>query len=147
MMKPAAFFLMNVLVCTVALAQSAAAPALNDFAGTWTAEFHKQVWMRLTLTADKGTLAGTLEHSTQISADNEGDITKVDEEMTTDNVVKVELNGDTLQIETKDPDGDTDRYRMALTGKDAAELRAVTADGTVAPKPFKLKRAVSSTQK
>lgn len=122
-------------------------PSVSDFAGTWTAEFHKQVWMKLTLTPDKGALSGTLEHSIQISADNEGDITKVDEEMATDTVVSVELSGDMLQIQTKDADGDVDRYRMVLTGKDAADLRAVTTDGIAAPKPFKLRRAASTPTK
>lgn len=132
------------LVAVAALAQAPTTPALNDFAGTWTAEFHKQVWMKLTLSPENGTLSGTLEHSEQISVDNEGDITKVDEDMTTDKLVGAELQGGALYIQTKDTDGDANRYQLTLTAKDAIELRAVTADGNTAPKPFKLKRAVTA---
>jgi hypothetical protein len=129
------------LLSALGCGQTAGSPGMAEFAGTWTAEFHKQVWLALTLVPDKGALTGTLTHSVQISADNEGDITKVDDEMASSKVVRTELQGDTLQLDTKDEDGSTDSYRMTLTGRDTAELRPVTADGANAPKPFKLKRA------
>jgi hypothetical protein len=125
-------------------AQTASAPTTADFAGTWTAEFHKQIWLTLTLVPEKGTLAGTMMHSVQISADNEGDITKVDDDMVSAKVVHVELQGQTLQIDSTDEDGSTDFYRMVLTDKDTAELRPMTSDGASAPKPFKLRRVTAA---
>lgn len=141
-----------VLLAALPQAQTSPAPSLADYAGTWKAEFHKQTWLVLTLTLTKTladgrypgeVLSGTLTHSTEISADDEGDITRVGDDMSTDHIVEVELHGDTLRISTRDEEGNADEYVLTLTGKDTADLQPVTASGSAAPRPFHLKRALT----
>ncbi len=124
-------------------AQTPPAPKLADFAGTFKAEFHKQTWLVLTLIDSGSSLTGTLMHSIQLSADDEGDITSVGDEMSTDTVVSTELRGETLQITTRDEEGTEDHYALVLNGGDAAELKPVTPEDVAGPKPFKLKRALA----
>ena len=135
----------KVLLAMAILLGTAAAQTASvaDFAGTWKAEFHKQTWMILTLIAERNTLTGTLQHSTEISADDEGDITSVGEDLSTDKIVAVELHGETLHIRARDEDGIEDDYTLVLNGKDAAELEPLVAEGQNAPKAFKLKRAAN----
>ncbi len=123
------------------------APKLADFAGTWKAEFKKQTWLVLTLRDERGLLTGTMTHSTYLSADNEGDITSVGEEMSNAKVEKATPDGSVLHIVTKDDEGDEDRYDLTLTGPDGAELKPLSSDGSPTPKAFKLKRASSTSQK
>jgi hypothetical protein len=138
------WFLFLVLISALAGPAQSPAPSLQPqaFVGTWKAEFHKQTWLTLTLVESKGSLAGTLTYSTEISSDDEGDITKVGDEMSTDKIVRTELQGETLLITGKDEDGNEDQYKFVLTGKDSADLQPVTTEGTTAPKAFKLKRSV-----
>jgi hypothetical protein len=123
-------------------AQAPPAPQLNQFAGTWKADFHKQTWLVLTLVDTKATLTGTLTHSTELSADDEGDITSVGEEMSADKIVSVELLGETLHLTTRDDDGIEEHYTLVVTGKDTADLQPLS-EGSATPKAFKLKRAPS----
>jgi hypothetical protein len=136
----------SLLVVVSALASLAQSPAPTfqpqAFAGTWKAEFHKQTWLTLILVESKGSLTGSLTHATEISSDDEGDLTKVGDEMSTDKIVRTELQGETLLITGKDEDGNEDQYKLVLTGKDSADLQAVTSEGATAPKAFKLERAV-----
>ncbi|HEY3929711.1 MAG TPA: hypothetical protein VGL89_15175 [Candidatus Koribacter sp.] len=138
-------YLSAFLLFTISLIAQQAKPA--DFAGTWDAEFHKKVWLVLTLEDSKNGLTGALEHSVQISADDEGDITRVDDEMSTDKIVKTELEDSVLTIRTRDDEGNADAYRLVLTGANSAELQSVVNENSSAPKPFKLKRAAPSTPK
>jgi|NGEPerStandDraft_6_1074524.scaffolds.fasta_scaffold25795_2 hypothetical protein len=133
-----------ILLLLVAIVAQAQVPQLSDFYGTWKAEFHKQTWLTLTLSASKSTLV----HSTEMSADDEGDITSVGEEMSTDQVVRVELQDATLHVTTRDEDGNTDQYVLVFSGKDTADLHPVVAGGASGPKPFHLKRIpLSAPQK
>lgn len=129
------------LVAAALTGQTSPAPTLSTFAGTWKADFHKQTWLLLTLVENKAGLSGTLMHSTEISADDEGDITKVSDDMSTDKITQVELRDDILHIDAKDEDGNVDRYELRLTGADSAELQPVTDSGAAAPKAFKLRRS------
>ena len=143
-MKPARFLLAFILAAVPVFCQT---PKPAEFAGVWNAEFHKKVWLVLTLETSKDGLTGTLQHSVQISADDEGDLTRVDDEMSTDKIVKTELEGSVLTIRTRDEDGDEDDYRLTLTGPDSAELQSSVGENAMSPKPFKLKRALTPTQK
>ncbi len=120
---------------------------LVDFAGTWKAEFKKQTWLVLTLEPQKGGLTGTLTHSTYLSADNEGDLTSVGEEMATAKVEKAVVAGNTLRISCRDEEGDQDDFDLKVTGENTAELQPVSRDGAPVPKAFKLKRSVGAPQK
>ncbi len=135
--------LLIALLCfaSVLQAQSSSPPPPADFAGTWKAEFHKKTWLTLTLISEHGQLTGSLTHSTQISADDEGDITRVDDEMTTDKVVHTELRGGTLHLRMADVEGIEDEYDLKLVDAENAELQPAAAEGQSAPKAFKLKRA------
>jgi hypothetical protein len=124
-------------------AQAPPAPLLSGFAGTWKAEFHKQTWLVLNLIEAKATLTGTLTHSTQMSADDRGEITSVGDEMSSDQVASANLQDATLHITTRDEDGNADQYTLVLTGKDAADLQPVSGDRAASPKPFHLKRSPS----
>ncbi len=125
-------------------AQSAPGPQLANFAGTFKAEFHKQTWLVLTLVGSGQTLTGTLLHSIQLSADDEGDITSVGDEMSSEKIVHAEVQGDGLQITARDEEDNDERYTLHLTGADTAELRPVVAEGVAGPKPFHLKRSAPS---
>ena len=125
------------------LAQTPPAPQLSSFAGTFKAEFRKQTWLVLTLIADGDKLSGTLTHSAQLSADDEGDITSVSDDMSSESIVNTELHSDSLRITARDEDGNEDHYALTLTGADTAELRSLVGDEDSGPKPFKLKRTVS----
>jgi len=149
----AVLLLAIVLTFAIARAQAPVAPQLSDFAGEWKADFHKQTWLVLTLTPTKTLtdkrysgeiLTGNLVHATELSADDEGDITKVGDEMSTDKIVSVELQGTTLQIHTRDEDGIDDHYSLTLTGANAADLQSISSNGSPAPKAFKLKRTVAA---
>lgn len=133
-----------------AISQSAPASQASDFEGEWKAQFQKKILLVLTLVRTKTLtdsrypgeiLGGTLSHATEISADNEGDITKVGDDMSTAQIFHSEIHGRTLQFDTKDEDGSEDHYIFVLTGKDTADLQPAV-NGASAPKPFKLKRTV-----
>lgn len=141
-MRTVAHSLLAFALVAVSFAQTPAPAQLSNFAGTFKAEFHKHTWLVLALIADGDKLSGTLTHSAQLSADDEGDITSVSDDMSTDTIVKTELQGDTLHITTRDEDSNEDRYALTLTGADTAELKSVVGDEGSGPKPFKLKRAV-----
>lgn len=143
-MKHTLFIMLTLLALgTAAIAQTATPVKLTDFAGTFTAEFHKKTWLVLTLNPAGDSLSGSLKHAVEISSDDEGDITKVGDEMSSDAVEEVELDGQELQITTKDDEGGRDHYALTLTGRDSAELRTDAGNGARNPKPFKLKRVVS----
>lgn len=131
------------LLAVAANAQSATPVKLSDFAGTYAADFHKKTWLVLTLNPAGDSLTGTLKHAVEISSDDEGDITKVGDEMSSDTVEEVKLEGRELEITTKDDEGDRDHYVMVLTGPSSAELRSDAGNGARSPKPFKLKRNVA----
>lgn len=134
------------LLAASAIAQSPTAkPA--DFAGIWKAEFKKQTWLVLNLHDDKGALTGALTHSTYLSADNEGDLTSVGDEMSNAKIEKATLDGSVLHLLTKDDEGDEDRYDLTLTGPNSAELKPMSSDGSPTPKAFKLKRTPEPSQK
>src|SRR6201986_3986349 len=97
-----------VFSCVLSLAQNAAAPQLGEFAGTWRAQFKKQTWLLLPLVPGGHSLTGTIQHSIQISADDEGDITRVDDEMSIDKIESVEPRGESLPIRSRDQEGDED---------------------------------------
>jgi hypothetical protein len=130
-----------VLVCSPIAWPQAKSAQLGDFVGTWKADFHKQTWLVLTLSASKDSLTGELTHSVQISADDKGEITSVGDEMSTDKVASVALHASTLHITARDEESNADEYSLILTGSDSADLQAVTASPTGAPKPFHLKRS------
>ena len=147
-MKRCRYFALAVLfTCVLLPAQNAAPPQLSDFAGTWKAQFKKQTWLVLTLVPGGSTLTGTFEHSIQISADDEGDITRVDDEMSNDKIISVELRGESLHIRSRDEEGDEDNYVLSLAGKDSAQLQSEVPEGSSAPKPFKLTRAPNPAAK
>jgi hypothetical protein len=130
------------LPAIAATAQTGTPPRLSDFAGTYSAEFHKKTWLVLTLSTSGDALTGTLKHAIEISSDDEGDITKVGDDMSSNPVVQAEMEGPDLKITTKDDDGGQDFYILTLTGADTAELRSDIGNGSRSPKPFKLKRSV-----
>lgn len=146
-MRMVALTLLAIAVVAASGAQTRAQPAqISDFAGTFKAEFHKQTWLTLTLIPSADKLGGTLTHSIQLSADDEGDITSVGDEMSTDTVANAELHGETLQITTRDDEGNEDRYALTLTGAETAELKPIAGDESSGPKPFKLKRVVGTPE-
>lgn len=135
-----------VLLSAAALAQ-APKPKLSDFAGRWTAQFHKQTWLTLSLESAGDALVGTLEHATYLSSDNDGNLTNVGDEMSMDKVVDAELQDGKLLVSTRDAEGNVDRYTLRLSGPNAAELQPITENGEPAPKAFQLKREVRAAQK
>ncbi len=135
--------LLSLLMALACMAQEPASKTtLSSFSGTWNSVFQKKTWMKLTLVPSGKTLKGTLAHALQVSADDNGNLTAVSNEMTEDKIVSAEIRDGVLYLEVKDTDDFTDSYSMKLTGPDQAELQPVRPErsGSEGPKPFQLIR-------
>lgn len=121
---------------------AAAAPQISDFAGTWHASFRNKTWLILSLVRSGNSMKGTLTHSLQIVADDNGELTGVSDEMTDESKInRAELEGETLLIRAEDSEGLADNYEMKLTGPESAELRSVADEEQASPRrPVRLKR-------
>ena len=126
-------------ILAILLFGSALLPAaLDDWAGTWTANCKGKPYLILKLDAGAGRLSGTLSAG-QVETDEQGNVAAIEQPPAAALPLKsMKLTGRTLSFETIDSDGDAIQYVMRLTANGAAELRLPGAPIKLAP--FALKR-------
>ena len=114
---------------------------LQQFVGTWQAQFTGKTFLTINLEKQQGKLTGTVSHA-DIQVGKDGELTSAEEHEGSNPIVEAKLTGGTLLITTKEETSqDTIQCEMKLTGTDQAELRLLAPPDVPAPKPWKLERA------
>ncbi len=114
---------------------------LQQFAGTWHAQFKGKTFLTVKLEKQQGKLTGTVSHA-DMQVGKDGELTSAQPSEGSDPIVEAKLTGGTLLITTKEQDSDdTIQCEMKLTGTDQAELRILAPPDVPTPKPWKLERA------
>jgi beta-lactamase regulating signal transducer with metallopeptidase domain len=114
---------------------------LQQFVGTWHAQFKGKTFLTINLEKQQGKLIGTVSHS-ELQVDEHGELTSAEEHEGSDPIVEAKLTSGTLHITTKESTSqDTIQCEMKLTGTDQAELRVLAPPDVPTPKPWKLERA------
>ena len=114
---------------------------LQQFVGTWHAQFKGKTFLTINLEKQQGKLTGTVSHA-EMHVGEDGELTSAEEHEGSDPIVEARLANGTLHITTKEQTSqDTIQCDMKLTGTDQAELRVLAPPDVPAPKPWKLERA------
>jgi hypothetical protein len=114
---------------------------LQQFVGTWHAQFKGKTFLTINLEKQQGKLTGTVSHA-EMQVGEDGELTSAEEHEGSDPIVEARLANGTLHITTKEQTSqDTIQCDMKLTGTDQAELRLLAPPDVPAPKPWKLERA------
>jgi len=114
---------------------------LQQFVGTWHAQFKGKTFLTIKLEQQQGKLTGTTSHA-DMQVGKDGELTSAEEHEGSDPIVEAKLTGGVLLITTKEEDSqDTIQCEMKLTGTDQAELRVLAPPDVPTPKPWKLERA------
>ena len=114
---------------------------LQQFVGTWHAQFKGKTFLTIKLEKQQGKLTGTVSHA-DIQVDKDGELTSAEEHEGSDPIVEAKLTSGILRITTKEQTSqDTIQCEMKLTGTDQAELRVLAPPDVPTPKPWKLERA------
>jgi hypothetical protein len=114
---------------------------LQQFVGTWHAQFKGRTFLTINLEKQQGKLTGSVSHA-EMQVDKDGELTSAEEHEGSDPIVEARLTSGTLHITTTERTSqDTIRCDMKLTGTDQAELRLLAPPDVPAPKPWKLERA------
>ncbi|MGA7566140.1 MAG: hypothetical protein WBW53_08700 [Terriglobales bacterium] len=114
--------------------------ALQQFVGTWHAQFKGRTFLTIHLEKQRGKLTGTVSHA-DFHVDSDGELTSAEEHEGSNPIVEARLTSGTLHIMIKETSQDTVQCDMKLTGTDQAELRLLAPPDVPAPKPWKLERA------
>ena len=113
---------------------------LQQFVGTWHAQFKGTTFLTINLEKQQGKLTGTVSHA-DIQVDKDGELASAEEHEGSDPIVEARLASGTLRITTKEETSqETIQCDMKLTGTDQAELRVLAPPDVPAPKPWKLER-------
>jgi hypothetical protein len=134
---------------SIAIGLAVGQPSIESYAGTWTAEFSGNTFVRLELTAAKGTLAGSIGlGDIEVNADGE---VRAAKQITSapSAIFDVALDPATSTLSFARKDGaDTDRFGFKLADE-GAELRFILSEGfrqelaqngIPVPKPVRLKK-------
>ena len=114
---------------------------LQQFVGTWHAQFNGKTFLTINLEKQQGKLTGTVSHA-DIQVGKDGELTSAEEHEGSNPIVEAKLTGGTLLITTKEETSqDTIQCEMKLTGTDQAELRVLAPPDVPTPRPWKLERA------
>ena len=114
---------------------------LQQFIGTWHAQFKGKTFLTVKLKQQQGKLTGTVSHA-DLQVDKAGELTSAEEHEGSDPIVEAKLTAGVLLITTKQEDSeDTIQCEMKLTGTDQGELRVLAPPDVPTPKPWKLERA------
>ena len=137
-------FVLAVAIAAIPAGQTGATGA----AGSWTAEFKGETFIRLELTMAGGRLGGTMSAG-NVEVDKQGELSRVSAAPGDPKpIFDVVQQGSMVTFARKD-EQDTDRFELRLLDSGRAELRFVltdellkelAADGIPAPKPFVLRR-------
>jgi hypothetical protein len=125
------------------VANSASVPAnLTDFAGGWRGQFQGRTFVHLNLKMVGDKLTGTCTHTVTIEKNSAGELTRVDEKQTDDQILEVRSEGKKLLLKIAD-NGDAQNAMECvfwLTSKSQGNLQVLGSDGGTW-KPWKLERA------
>ena len=114
---------------------------LQQFVGTWHAQFKGKTFLTINLEKQHGKLTGTVSHA-EMQVGKDGELTSAEEHEGSDPIVEARLANGILHITTEGQSSqDTIQCDMKLTGTDQAELRVLAPPDVPAPKPWKLERA------
>jgi hypothetical protein len=117
---------------------------LQQFVGTWHAQFKGKTFLTINLEKQQGKLTGTASHL-GIQVDKDGELTAAEEQDGSAPILEARLTAGILRITIKEEDSqDTIQCEMKLTGTDQAELRVLAPPDVPTPKPWKLERAKGS---
>ena len=117
---------------------------LQQFVGTWHAQFKGKTFLTIKLEQHQGKLAGTVSHA-DMQVGKDGELTGAEEQEGSDPIVEAKLTGGVLLITTKEQTSqDTIQCEMKVTGTDQGELRILAPPDVPTPKPWKLERAKAS---
>jgi LssY C-terminus len=117
---------------------------VDEFAGTWEAQFQGKAFLTIKLANQDGKLTGTVSH-TNVQLDQSGELTRAEPALGEDPVVDAKLDGNTLLLTSKDQQSqDTAQFQITLTGADQAEVQQLGKISGTTPKPWKLERATAS---
>ena len=89
----------------------------DDFSGTWLLKFNDQPIFKLTLTQEKGGITGSLTKPSQLTTDEDGDVTGLGPDQVNLPIQKATLNGGKLELTI-----DGDRFMLALEDYNRALL-------------------------
>ena len=123
---------------------------LQQFVGTWHAQFQGKTFLTIKLEKHDGKLTGTASHA-DVQLDRDGELTSAEEQDAAD-PVEAKLENGKLHITIKEQDSqDTFQCEMKLTGTDQAQLQVVippdVGSEVPRPKPWKMQRAKSAQKK
>jgi hypothetical protein len=137
---------MPVLICLLMLAPSISQSRVQDYVGSWVAEFNGSPFISLNLQMANGTMTGHISYS-DMHVDDKGVVDRTGPMHEPKPVIDVAVVGSALTFTNKDDD-DTNHYEMRLVDATTAELRLVltdaekeeiAADGIHLPAPIRLK--------
>jgi len=122
---------------------------LKPFVGTWTAQFQGKTFVTLTMKEDRGKLTGTCLHSVSLAEDDQGRITRVEEEQVLDKIVDAQVSGTNVVLSIGD-EGDPRNpaaFELKLTGPGTVEMRPVHhAENRITTQWWKLSRTSGGLQ-
>lgn len=127
---------------SVQAASSASLPTnLKDFSGTWQGEFKGQTFVLLNLKMSGNKLIGTCIHTVSIEKNSAGELTRVDEKNTEDQILDAHQDGKELLLKIADNGDAQNAMECAfwLTSKDQAALQVLSSDSNEW-KPWKMTR-------
>jgi hypothetical protein len=121
---------------------------LRPFIGTWTAVHADTPIIVLHLRSEKGELVGEIQVCSY-SVNSRGAIDVVTDPALSKNVPisNIKISGRSVSFDWKDPDGDNDRWRLELTGKNAGQIVWVALPGDVKFEPVPVSKNVPNPDK
>jgi hypothetical protein len=116
-------------------------PDLHSFVGIWHGQFRGTTFVTLKLKEQDRKLVGTCLHTIRIERNSKGELIRVSETNTEDQVLATHIEEARLILLIADNGNEREPLKCAirLTGKDAGELQVISSDG-VAWKPWKVQR-------
>ena len=137
------------LIVTGSIAQTK--PQNSDtqpFIGTWTAVHAGTPIIVVHLHSEKGELAGEVQVcSYNVNTESTGTVEVVTDKTLSKNVAirNVKVSGRSMSFEWTDPDGDTDHWRLELTGKDSGQIVWVDLPSGVKVQPIPVNKNVPNS--
>jgi hypothetical protein len=89
----------------------------SDFSGTWLLKFNGQPIFKLTLTPEKGGITGSLTKPSQLTIDQDGDVTSLGPDQVNLPIQKATVNGGQLELTI-----DSDRFILTMEDHNRALL-------------------------